>query len=178
MAFGATRRAGAQAHEDPQVRALLDSRAPVVTLVAKSDRRHVERALRTTVEENCAMVADTVRFLTGEGRRVFVDAEHFFDGYAFDPDASLRVLEAAITAGADVAVLFLGLPPVAESEGYDRTDLDLPAAQLELLHAVAAVQDRIVVVLAGGSVVTVDPWQEEVSALLHGWLPGQAGGAA
>ena len=105
VAFGATRRAGAQAHEDPQVRALLDSRAPVVTLVAKSDRRHVERALRTTVEENCAMVADTVRFLTGEGRRVFVDAEHFFDGYAFDPDASLRVLEAAITAGADVAVL-------------------------------------------------------------------------
>jgi isopropylmalate/homocitrate/citramalate synthase len=51
------------------------------------------------------MVADTVAFLTGEGRRVFVDAEHFFDGYASDPDTALRVLDAAVTAGADVAVL-------------------------------------------------------------------------
>ncbi|WP_243792604.1 citramalate synthase [Saccharopolyspora gloriosae] len=105
VAFGATRRAGAQAHEDPQVQALAASGAPVVTLVAKSDRRHIERALRTSVDENCAMVADTVRYLVGEGRRVFVDAEHFFDGYAHDPDCSLRVLEAAVTAGADVAVL-------------------------------------------------------------------------
>jgi 2-isopropylmalate synthase len=105
VAFGATRRAGVRAAEDPQVRALLDSRAPVVTLVAKADRRHVERALRTTVQENCAMVADTVALLTGEGRRVFVDAEHFFDGYAADPDTALRVLDAAVSAGADVAVL-------------------------------------------------------------------------
>jgi 2-isopropylmalate synthase len=87
------------------VRALLDSAAPVVTLVAKSDRRHVERALRTDVDENCAMVADTVAFLRAEGRRVFLDAEHFFDGYRFDPDTALRVLDAAVTAGADVAVL-------------------------------------------------------------------------
>ena len=85
--------------------ALLASRAPVVTLVAKSDRRHIERALRTDVAENCAMVADTVAFLRGEGRRVFLDAEHFFDGFAFDPDTALRVLDAAVTAGADVAVL-------------------------------------------------------------------------
>jgi 2-isopropylmalate synthase len=105
VAFGSTRRAGLKAHEDPQVRALLDSQAPVVTLVAKSDRRHVERALRTDVAENCAMVRDTVAFLTGEGRRVFVDAEHFFDGYAFDPDCALRVLESAVDGGADVVVL-------------------------------------------------------------------------
>ncbi len=105
VAFGATRRPGLTAATDPQVRALLDSRAPVVTLVAKSDRRHVERALRTTMDENCAMVADTVAFLRGEGRRVFVDAEHFFDGFAYDPDTALRVLDAAVTAGADVAVL-------------------------------------------------------------------------
>ncbi len=105
VAFGATRRAGLTAASDPQVRALLDAQAPVVTLVAKADRRHIERALRTTVEENCAMVADTVAFLTGEGRRVFLDAEHFFDGYAYDPDTALRVLEAAVTGGADVAVL-------------------------------------------------------------------------
>lgn len=105
VAFGATRRAGAKAHEDPQVRALLASQAPVVTLVAKSDRRHIEHALRTDVAESCAMVTDTVRFLVGEGRRVFLDAEHFFDGFAFDPDTSLRVLEAAVQGGADVVVL-------------------------------------------------------------------------
>jgi 2-isopropylmalate synthase len=105
VAFGATRRAGTSAEHDPQVRALLDAQAPVVTLVAKSDRRHIERALRTDVAENCAMVADTVSFLRREGRRVFLDAEHFFDGYRFDPDTALRVLDAAVTAGADVAVL-------------------------------------------------------------------------
>ncbi|AOS65318.1 citramalate synthase [Actinoalloteichus hymeniacidonis] len=105
VAFGSTRRAGSTAAEDPQVRALLDSKAPVITLVAKSDRRHIERALRTDVEENCAMVRDTVSLLVAEGRRVFVDAEHFFDGYAFDPDCALRVLEAAVLGGADVAVL-------------------------------------------------------------------------
>jgi len=105
VAFGSTRRAGLAAAEDPQVLALLESRAPVVTLVAKSDRRHIERALRTDVAKNCAMVADTVAFLRGEGRRVFLDAEHFFDGYKFDPDTALRVLDAAAGAGADVLVL-------------------------------------------------------------------------
>src|ERR671916_3119542 len=72
VAFGATRKAGVAVAQDAQVRALLDSAAPVVTLVAKSDRRHVERALRTDVEENCAMVADTVAFLRAEGRRGFL----------------------------------------------------------------------------------------------------------
>jgi 2-isopropylmalate synthase len=105
VAFGSTRRANGKAHEDAQVKALLDSQAPVITLVAKSDRRHIDLALRTSVEEAAEMVRDTVAFLTGEGRRVFVDAEHFFDGYAFDPDTALRVLDAAMTAGADVAVL-------------------------------------------------------------------------
>ncbi len=105
VAFGATRRPDRSAAADPQVRALLESRAPVVTLVAKADRRHVERALRTSVEENCAMVRETVALLIAEGRRVFLDAEHFFDGYAHDADCALRVLEAAVCAGADVAVL-------------------------------------------------------------------------
>ncbi len=105
VAFGSTRRAGLSAADDPQVRALLDSAAPVVTLVAKSDRRHIERALRVSVDEACAMVTDTVALLVAEGRRVFLDAEHFFDGYGHDADCALRVLEAAMTAGADVAVL-------------------------------------------------------------------------
>ena len=105
VAFGATRRPGTRAHQDPQVRALLDSQAPVLCLVAKSDVGHVTEALRTTCEENLAMVADTVAFCVAEGRRVFLDCEHFFDGYATDRDYGVRVLEAAITAGADVGVM-------------------------------------------------------------------------
>ena len=105
VAFGSTRRPGMSVGQDPQVRALLDSLAPVVTLVAKSDRRHIEKALRTDIDEACAMVRDTVQFLTGEGRRVFLDAEHFFDGYAFDADCALRVVSSAVDAGADLAVL-------------------------------------------------------------------------
>jgi 2-isopropylmalate synthase len=105
VAFGATRKAGVKVEEDPQVKALLDAQAPVVTLVAKSDLRHIERALRTDADENLKMVRDTVRFLKDHGRRVFLDAEHFFDGYAFSPDTSLRVLESAVEGGADVVVL-------------------------------------------------------------------------
>lgn len=104
-AFGATRKVGGSAHSDPQVRALLDSGASVITLVAKSDIRHVERALRTTGEENLAMITDTVQFLVGQGRRVFVDAEHFFDGFRFDPEYTTSALQAALDAGAEVAVL-------------------------------------------------------------------------
>jgi 2-isopropylmalate synthase len=105
VAFGATRKAGVKVEEDQQVRALLDSQAPVVTVVAKSDVRHVVEALRTTLDENVAMVQDTVRFLVGEGRRVFVDMEHFFDGYAHDRDYGVRLLVAAAEAGASVGVL-------------------------------------------------------------------------
>ena len=104
-AFGATRRPGSTAADDPLVAALRDSGAPVVTLVAKSHDRHVELALRTTLDENLAMVRDTVTHLTAEGQRVFLDAEHFFDGYASNPAYALEVLRTAVDAGADVAVL-------------------------------------------------------------------------
>jgi len=104
-AFGATRKAGVAAADDPQVRALLDSLAPVVTLVAKSDVRHVIKALRTTPAENLAMVRDTVGFLRAEGRRVFVDAEHFFDGHRHDPAYAVEVLRTAAEAGAEVVAL-------------------------------------------------------------------------
>jgi 2-isopropylmalate synthase len=105
VAFGATRKAGVKVEDDAQVRALLDSRASVITLVAKSDVVHVEQALRTTPEENLAMVRDTVAFLRAEGRRVFVDCEHFFDGYKHNPDYGVQVLNAAADGGADVGVL-------------------------------------------------------------------------
>ncbi|MBO3087832.1 citramalate synthase [Cellulomonas dongxiuzhuiae] len=104
-AFGATRKVGVRAADDPQVRALLDSEAPVVTLVAKFDVRHVERALRTTADEGLAMIADTVTLLLGEGRRVFVDAEHFFDGYRYDAAFSRSAVLTAFEAGAEVVAL-------------------------------------------------------------------------
>ena len=104
-AFGATRKAGVAVHQDPQVQALVDSLAPVITLVAKSDVRHVERALRTTPAENLAMITETIGFLREQGRRVFLDAEHFFDGYRFDPAYAIEVVRAAAGAGAEVVAL-------------------------------------------------------------------------
>jgi 2-isopropylmalate synthase len=104
-AFGATRRAGARAADDPLVAALRDSGASVVTLVAKSHPRHVDLALRTSLQENLEMVRDTVGHLVGEGQQVFLDAEHFFDGYRADRDYALAVLRTAYEAGADVVAL-------------------------------------------------------------------------
>ena len=104
-AFGATRRAGVAAADDPLVAALRDSGASVVTLVAKSHDRHVELALRTTLEENLAMVRDTVSHLVAEGQTVFLDAEHFFDGYRANQAYALEVLRTAYEAGAEVAAL-------------------------------------------------------------------------
>ncbi|MGH3337196.1 MAG: citramalate synthase, partial [Nocardioides sp.] len=104
-AFGATRRAGMKAADDPLVGALRDSGASVVTLVAKSHDRHVELALRTTLEENLAMIRDTVEHLRAEGQEVFLDAEHFFDGYRDNRDYALEVLRTAYDAGASVLAL-------------------------------------------------------------------------
>ncbi|MCW2614143.1 MAG: leuA 1, partial [Frankiales bacterium] len=104
-AFGATRKAGVRAADDPQVAALRDSGAGVVTLVTKSHDRHVELALRTTLEENLEMVRDTVSHLRAEGQQVFLDAEHFFDGYRANRDYALEVLRTAYDAGAEVVAL-------------------------------------------------------------------------
>jgi 2-isopropylmalate synthase len=104
-AFGSTRRAGATAADDPGVAALRECGAMVVTLVAKAHDRHVELALRTTLAENLAMIRDTVAHLRGEGRRVFLDAEHFFDGYRSNRGYALEVVATAAAAGADVVAL-------------------------------------------------------------------------
>src|SRR3546814_826513 len=104
-AFGSTRKAGIAAADDPQIAALRESRAPWVTLVAKSHTRHVELALRTTLEENLAMVGDSVAHLRESGQQVFIDAEHFFDGYRLDRGYALEVLTAAFEAGAEAVAL-------------------------------------------------------------------------
>ena len=104
-AFGSTRRPNSKVQDDQLVRALLDSNAQVITLVAKSFDRHVELALKTTLQENIAMIKDTVAYLTSEGRRVFLDAEHFFDGYRSNKAYALEVVNAATQAGAELVAL-------------------------------------------------------------------------
>jgi 2-isopropylmalate synthase len=102
-AFGSTRKPGGVTADD--LAHLRESGAPIATMVAKSDARHVLRALRTTLEENLAMVRDSVSHLVAEGQRVFLDAEHFFDGWKADSAYALEVLRVAAEAGADVLVL-------------------------------------------------------------------------
>ena len=105
VAFGATRRAGIKAADDAQLRALVDSGASVITLVAKSHDRHVDLALKTTLDENLAMIRDSIQFLRSQGRRVFLDAEHFFDGYRSNSSYALEVVRTSAEAGADVVAL-------------------------------------------------------------------------
>lgn len=105
VAFGATRRANSKASDDALLRALAESGAPVVTLVAKSHDRHVELALKTDLQENLAMIKDSINFLRQGGQRVFLDAEHFFDGYRANPAYALEVVRVAAEAGADVIAL-------------------------------------------------------------------------
>ena len=105
VAFGATRRPGVKAADDVLLRALQDSEAPVVTLVAKSHDRHVDLALKTNLDENLAMIKDSIEFLRAGGQRVFLDAEHFFDGYKSNKAYALEVIRTAMAAGADVAAL-------------------------------------------------------------------------
>ncbi len=104
-AFGMTRRPGRAAAHDPVLGAVLEAGTEVVCLVGKSWDLHVKEALGTSLEEGVAMVADSVRLLRGESRRVFFDAEHFFDGHAHDAGYALAVVEAAAEAGAECVVL-------------------------------------------------------------------------
>lgn len=104
----------------------------------------------------------------------------FAAGYRLDgaPDDALKRRAVEAAAAFDVALVFLGLPGEAESEGFDRTSLDLPGVQVELLRAVARACPRVVVVLSNGGVVSVAEWESDVDAILEAWLPGQAGGSA
>ncbi len=104
-AFGSTRRANVSAAEDAGTRALLEAETPVCTIFGKSWRLHVAEVLRTTEDENRAMIADTVRLLKEQGREVVYDAEHFFDGYRDSREHALSTLKAAFEAGADRLVL-------------------------------------------------------------------------
>ncbi|MFN2608862.1 MAG: citramalate synthase [Acidimicrobiales bacterium] len=105
VAFGSTRRPRSTAGADETLRHLVKANTSTVCIVAKAWDRHVTEALRTDLDEAVAMAADSVELLRHAGLRVFLDAEHFFDGYRADPGFSLRVLEAAEAAGAEALVL-------------------------------------------------------------------------
>ncbi|MCB1256289.1 MAG: citramalate synthase [Microthrixaceae bacterium] len=105
VAFGSTRRPLGRTDDDPTLRALVEAGTSTVCIVGKGSEFHVTEALRTTTDEGIAMVGESVKFLVGEGLRVFFDAEHFFDGYRQNSEFTLAVLEAAVTNGADAIVL-------------------------------------------------------------------------
>ncbi|HEY1066773.1 MAG TPA: citramalate synthase, partial [Pirellulales bacterium] len=103
-AFGMTRRRGVRAADDPGMQALLDSAAPVLTIVGKTSDFHVREVLRVSLEENLAMIEETVRFLRDAGREVIYDAEHFFDGWKSNPDYARQTIRAAEKGGAKMIV--------------------------------------------------------------------------
>ena len=129
VAFGSTRRVNGDAAEDATLANLLAAETEVVCIVGKASAYHVTEALRTSLDEGVAMVADSIRYLKSRGRKVFFDAEHFFDGYRDDSEFSLRVLLAAAEAGADCLVL------------CDTNGGSLPGQVEEMVAAVVAAVD-------------------------------------
>ena len=105
VAFGSTRRVNGDAQNDPTLANLVAAGASTVCIVGKSWDYHVTEALRTSLNEGIAMVADSIKFLKDQGLEVFFDAEHFFDGYKANPEYALQVLEGAAAAGVDCLVL-------------------------------------------------------------------------
>jgi 2-isopropylmalate synthase len=105
VAFGSTRRPMGKVDDDTTLRNLVAARTGICCIVAKSWDYHVLEALRTTLDEGVSMIADSVKYLVENDRRVFVDFEHFFDGFKRNPEFSFRCLEAAVVNGAEVLVL-------------------------------------------------------------------------
>jgi 2-isopropylmalate synthase len=118
-AFGMTRRKGVAVDEDPNLRILAEGSAPVVAVVGKSWGLHVSKVLRASHDENLRMISESIEFLLRQGKRVVYDAEHFFDGYADDPEYALQTLRAAAEAGAETICLCDTnggtLPPVVDA---------------------------------------------------------------
>jgi len=129
VAFGSTRRANIKAEEDGNLQALANAGVEVVTLVGKSSDLHVTQVLETTLDENLSMVADSISYLKEKGISVFLDAEHFFDGYKSNPEYALQVLKVADKAGAEYMVL------------CDTNGGTLPAEITDIINAVRQITD-------------------------------------
>lgn len=123
VAFGSTRRPKGRVDSDPTLARLAEAGTGIVCIVGKCWDYHVTEALRTTLDDGVAMVADSVAYLAAQGKRVLFDAEHFFDGHLRNREFSLRVLEAAAMAGAEAVVLCDTnggtLPPAVEAAVAD-----------------------------------------------------------
>lgn len=104
-AFGMTRRKGVAAEDDIGMQALIRSKAPAVTIVGKTWDLHVTEVLRVSLEENIAMIRDSIGYVASEGREAIYDAEHCFDGWKANPDYALQTLQAAAEAGASMIVM-------------------------------------------------------------------------
>lgn len=104
-AFGMTRRKGVQPADDPGMKALLESQAPVITIVGKTHDFHVTEVLRVSLEENLAMIRETIAYLRKMGRDVIYDAEHFFDGWKANPAYAAKTIQAAVEGGAMIVVM-------------------------------------------------------------------------
>ncbi len=104
-AFGSTRRPRSSVDKDPQLRSLLEAETEIVCIVGKAWDYHVREALRADLDEGVRMVAESIEYLRSKDRRVFFDAEHFFDGYAANAAFALEVLNAAHESGAERLVL-------------------------------------------------------------------------
>ncbi len=104
-AFGMTRRKGVTPADDPGMKALIASQAPVITIVGKTSDFHVTEVLRVSLEENLAMIRETIAYLRSEGRDVIYDAEHFFDGWKANPEYARQTIQAAVEGGASIVVM-------------------------------------------------------------------------
>ena len=147
-----TRRAGVEARDDANLKKILAAQTPVVTLVGKTSDFHVQRALNIALDENLRMIEESVRLMKDEGRRVFYDAEHFFDTWRDNRDYALQTLRAAADGGADYLVLCDtnggSLPNfVADAVKEVRSELGLPVGihahndiELGVANALAAVE--------------------------------------
>jgi len=165
VAFGSTRKPGGSAERDPMIRALLDAETPAVIVVGKTWKAHVDKVLQTDYEENLRMVFDLIHFLKEQGREVFFDLEHFFDGYKDDPAYALRVLEMGSEAGADNLVL------------CDTNGGTLPQEVAMIMDALP--QERLAPmgghfhndggVAVANSMVAVDHGAEQIQGTINGW---------
>ena len=101
VSFGSTRKLNVKVEDDPQVQALIDSETEYVCIVGKSSNLHITKALETDVDSAILMATDTGKYLKDNGRKVFFDAEHFFDGLKEDSDTTLKILDAVVKEGVD-----------------------------------------------------------------------------
>ena len=101
VSFGSTRKLNITVEDDPQVKALIDSGTDYVCIVGKSSKLHISKALQTEVSNAIDMAVDTIKYLKSKNKKVFFDAEHFFDGYKEDSKTSLEILDAVVKSGAD-----------------------------------------------------------------------------